>query len=156
MKEYNDITLEYMSRLRFHDDELGSIIKGHLLIEYILNKIIRKKCKKSKTILNDTRSYTFAIKLQILESMNLLPEYLCTNISRVNRIRNQLAHNLQVDLEAGDFGFTTTEGKTNSLKALRLRRNPSRQYVKHLCFGTLIQLRNHYHSIFGYFPEYKE
>ena len=30
-----DITYQYIARLRYHDDSLGIVLKGHLLIEYV-------------------------------------------------------------------------------------------------------------------------
>ena len=32
-----DITLEFVVRVRLHDDEVAITLKGHLLIEYLIN-----------------------------------------------------------------------------------------------------------------------
>ena len=37
----NDITFHYIMRLRRRTDELGLVVQGHLLIEFVLNEIIR-------------------------------------------------------------------------------------------------------------------
>jgi len=37
-----DLTFQYLISLRHHEEEIGFILKGHLLIEYVLNQIIRK------------------------------------------------------------------------------------------------------------------
>jgi hypothetical protein len=47
-----DITFQYISRLRHHTDELGLVVQGHLLIEYVLNEIIRHRFVRPAAILN--------------------------------------------------------------------------------------------------------
>ena len=36
-----DITSHYITPLRRYSDELGLVVQGHLLIEFVLNEIIR-------------------------------------------------------------------------------------------------------------------
>jgi hypothetical protein len=151
----DDITLEYIARLRLREDELGSIIKGHLLIEYIINKIILHKCKSPKKILDDNRSYTFSVKLQLVHSMGLIPNHIFDNVQRINKIRNQLAHNLDFEIKRLDFKFKRTDGKETNFKPRKGDRFPARRYVQLLCIGTLTQLRNHYFFLFGMFPKYE-
>ncbi len=90
----DDITFQFIRRLRHHEDELGLIIKGHLFVEFIINQIILKRCKSPKEILSDSRAYPFSIKLQIVYSMGLVPYNIYHNVRKITRIRNELAHNL--------------------------------------------------------------
>lgn len=154
-----DIVYEYIVSLRYHEDELGLIVKGHLLIEYVINKIIEKKCKDPKVILLNQQNYTFLIKLQIVFSMGLLPQSIYKNIKRVNRIRNELAHNLEPKYDKIDFEFVrdavTSEEIISLRQELKNKRFPERKYIKMLCVGTLIQLRNHYIELFGKLPSSK-
>ncbi len=151
----DDITYHYISRLRHHEDELGLIIKGHLLIEFIINLIIQKRCKSPNVILEDHRTYSFSVKLQLVYSMDLLPKHIYLNIRKVNKIRNQLAHNLELDTDKLDYKLFNSSGvEVIVKKPKRNMRYPARHYIKMLCFATLSQLRNHFLSEFGELPKY--
>lgn len=148
-----DLTAQYLLSLRHHEEEVGLILKGHLFIEYVLNQIIRKQFKSSGTILKDTRSYTFSVKLQMIYSTGYLPPYLFSNIRRINRLRNHLAHNLTLELNESQFRFTRSDGTEILIKKHgKQTRYPARYYCKLLCFGTLGQLRNHFALEFGEWP----
>lgn len=152
-----DITAQYLFTLHQHEDDVGLILKGHLLIEFILNEIINRCCKSPKTILRDHRSYTFAVKLQLVYSMGSLPTPIYKSIRRVNRLRNHLAHNLELEIDQSDFSFTRIDGKEILIKMKSKKpRYPARQYCKKLCLGTLVQLRNHFTLQFGELPVYSK
>ena len=139
--------------LRHHEEEVGLILKGHLFIEYVLNEIIRKQFKSPSAILRDHKSYTFAVKLQMVYSAGYLPKHLFTNIRRINCLRNHLAHNLTLDLAEEDFRFTRSDGTEILVKKTGKRPlYPARYYCRMLCFGTLAQLRNHFALEFGEWP----
>ena len=153
MNIFDDITFQYTLRLGHHADEMSIILKGHLFIEYILNQIIELKCKNPSTILNDHRTYTFAVKLQILYSMGLIPHHIYLNIRKLNTIRNRLSHNLEFDEKEIDYKFFKEDGIiTVPIKSRS--RYPIRRYLKLLSGATLIQLRNHVFKEFGFFPKY--
>jgi len=148
-----DLTVQYLLSLRHHEEEVGLVLKGHLFIEYVLNQIIRKQFKSSGTILKDPRSYTFSVKLQMIYSTGYLHPYLFSNIRRINRLRNHLAHNLTLDLNESQFRFTRSDGTEILIKKHgKHPRYPARHYCKMLCFGTLSQLRNHFALEFGEWP----
>lgn len=83
-----DLTAQYLMTLRHHEEEVGLILKGHLLIEYVLNEIIRKRFRSPGAILKDQRTYPFSVKLQMVYSAGYLPIFLFKNIKRINRVRN--------------------------------------------------------------------
>ena len=148
-----DLTYQYLLSLGRHEDEIGLILKGHLLLEFVLNEIIKKRFKDTGEILRDYRAYTFSVKLQMLYSAGYLPNLLFQNIRRINRLRNHLAHHLKFDLDQSKFKFNGSDGKEISIKTKDLRtRYPIRHYCKTLCFGTLAQFRNHFLLEFGEFP----
>lgn len=151
-----DITYEYVSRVRYHDDILGIVLKGHLLIEHVLDLMIKKRCNEPKAILNDHRTYSFSVKSRLLYEMNLIPRHTYRNINRINRIRNELAHNLSLDENKIDYKFDRDDeelkGEVELRKAVRNRNNPIKRYLYLLCFGTLSQLQNYYYKEFGIFP----
>jgi hypothetical protein len=61
-----DITYQYIARLRYHEDSLGIVLKGHLLIEYVLDVMIEKGLREPKPILSNHRSFPFAVKARLL------------------------------------------------------------------------------------------
>lgn len=151
-----DITFHYIARLRHHTDELGLVVQGHLLIEFILNEIIRRALKKPSDILKDHRTYSFATKAQVLYSSGHLPEHIYRNIRRVNSIRNHLAHDLDWDSLALDYRFSRHDRERRGEVEIRdTKTRPKarqRKYIKMLCMGTLSQLRNHFFYQYGEFP----
>jgi hypothetical protein len=48
--EKHDAGLAYVIRTRHHDDETALILKGHLLVEFLLDKIIEEKLRDSSKI----------------------------------------------------------------------------------------------------------
>jgi hypothetical protein len=152
----DDITYHFIAHLRYHEDELGLIIKGHLFVEFVINQIILKRCKSPKEILKDSRAYPFSVKLQLSYSMGLISNPIYQNIRKINRIRNELAHNLEIDYRKIDFTFCRSDGQEVSIKEkAQKKKYPERYYIKMLCFETLSQLRNFYLNEFGEFPKYQ-
>lgn len=152
-----DLTAQYLMTLRHHEEEVGLILKGHLLIEYVLNEIIRKRFRSPGAILKDQRTYPFSVKLQMVYSAGYLPTFLFKNIKHINRLRNQLAHYLTFRLDEGEFKFTRSDGNEIRVKSKgRHRQYPTRHYCKMLCFGTLTQLRNHFALEFGELPAHPD
>jgi hypothetical protein len=145
----HDITYHYIARLRHHTDELGMIVQGHLLIEFVLNETIRHSFKQPAKILNDHRAFSFAVKARLIFSAGFLPDHIFQNIQRINSIRNHLAHNLDWKSLKLDYKFSCpTEDEAGSEVKIYDRQTgraaTRRKYVKMLCIGTLVQMRNHF------------
>ena len=64
-----------------HDDEAAIILKGHLLIEYLLNRIIEKKLTTSTKLLK----LNFSQKVKELESNLLKLEKELKSLSKKKR-----------------------------------------------------------------------
>lgn len=153
----DDITFEYVTRLRYHEDVLGIVLKGHLLIEHVLDLMIKKRCKEPKAILDDHRTYSFSVKARLAYEMELIPRHIYRNINRINRIRNELAHNLSVDERKIDYKFDRDDNEIRGEVVVKKRsRNPIKHYLYLLCFGTLSDLQNRYLKEFGEFPLFEE
>ena len=65
------------------------VIIGHLLTEYLLDKIITAKLKNAKRILEKS----FSEKLKFLYP-DWLPLFIYRNMKLLNKTRNDIAHNL--------------------------------------------------------------
>lgn len=72
-------------------------IRAHLLIEYFLDKIIRKF--SSIDLGQNERFYT---KILIVQALDVLPLDFIEAIKHVNKVRNKIAHRLEYKLSDGD------------------------------------------------------
>jgi len=93
--------------LKIKDRELR-LIKGHLLVEEILYKLLLFKSAKPSAI--HKAKLSFAQQLAIIEGLyfdeNLMPDWLCPAATKLNKIRNLLAHNLtpkNLEIEIDEF-----------------------------------------------------
>ena len=150
-----DVTLEFVVRVRLHDDEVSVTLKGHLLVEYLINKIIQQKKEVPEKVLGKSHNFTFSKKLQLVYSMGVLPDYLFENINQINRLRNKLAHNLTFDLHKEDMTFTKTNGERINIYPKKSR-YPERRYLKMLCFSTISQLERHMEFVLKIDPRFIE
>lgn len=138
MDVFNDMRMQYLLRLGWHEDELGIILKGHLIVEYLLNRIIENKLSGS----NRKLSSHFSYKVDILCKHKLLPTYLQKNINHLNMLRNGFAHQLDYEITPSSMLFTKDSGESMQVRVKR-GRYPERYYCKNLCHGILTQLTNH-------------
>ncbi len=155
LKRSQPIYAEYFLRIRKHDDELGITLKGHLLVEYLINKIIEAKCKSPKKILENSKTYSFSVKTQLLYAMDFLPEYLNKNISKLNNIRNELAHNLNFSEQKIDNVFYAKGGGVKKIKKLS-GKYPHRSFLKFFCWFILGELAAHIEKNLGIPSEIEE
>ncbi len=76
------------------------ILRMHLFVEHYLDTVIENRFDDPEAILDDRDLGTFDAKLKLLEADGILAEYfdasdaLVQNIRIINRVRNQIAHNL--------------------------------------------------------------
>jgi hypothetical protein len=142
--------------LRYHEDELGVALKAHLLIEYVLDLMIKRGLREPKPVLSDHKSYPFSIKTRLLYEAGHLPTCAFRNVLRVNRVRNELAHSLSLNSDKMDFKFDLCDGGFAHVLDLREHvnpvRNPAKKYLQLLCLGTLGQVQRAYHDRFGAWP----
>ncbi len=134
--DQSDITIELICRIGYHDDHIAIVLKSHLLIEYLLDKIVKYKLER------DPDKLMFAKKLKLINSKGLIPDYIFRNIDIVNRLRNKLVHELNYELGAEEMKIIDKNGNAKIINT-RKKRYPDRHYLKllgHFCLGIL---RNH-------------
>jgi hypothetical protein len=151
----HDITYEYVTRVRYHEDELGIVLKGHLLVEHLIDLMIGKEFKQPTAILNDHRTYSFSVKARMLFENGHLPHHIFKNIERLNRIRNKSAHNLNLNEAKIDYHFSRNEKDIDMRPSLR-KRNPLKHYLYMLAFGTLSQIQMEFFQRYGTFPLFEQ
>lgn len=92
----------------------------------------------------------------MLFANGFLPEHIFKNIRRVNGIRNHLAHDLDWAALKLDYMFSRKDDEVDGDIKVRDkvtgRKATPKRYIKMLCSGTLMQLRNHYFELYGKFP----
>jgi len=81
-----------------------AILKGHILLEYYMDKIIELLSESDINI--SKTNFTFKHKVDILKILGITPDYMNTYdvLLKFNSIRNQLAHRLEFDrVKVDDF-----------------------------------------------------
>lgn len=71
--DYQSERINNWQFLKIHNP-VEYIVITHLYVEHGLNYLINKKCKNQKKILNDNRTYSFAVKLELCFNMELIFE----------------------------------------------------------------------------------
>jgi hypothetical protein len=137
MDIFEDITTHFVIRAGRFDDEATITLKGHLLSEFLLNRIIEFKLGKNKA-----KNTTYSNKLSLLEKHHLLPEETLLNLRLLNSFRNRLVHELDVSICKKEMIFHKPNKTVIKVK-VKKGMYPQRYYLRLLCHGVLTQLRNH-------------
>lgn len=108
--------LDYSQRLARGLPRLGShlaiVVTLHLLTEFVLDRLIQAKSPTPRRILDDSRTFTYSVKLVLVRNMGLIDESLFRSLDALRRLRNEYAHGLDVDLAAKlNLGFVGKDGK---------------------------------------------
>ncbi len=111
------------------------IIAGHLLTEYLLNKIVTTKIKNKKSDLKKN----FSQELDFLYP-TWLPLFIYKNIKLLNGARNEIAHNLG-SIEYEPLIYTDNRGRR--IVQIPKRKNKEKFYFRELINTTLFDLVNY-------------
>lgn len=134
------MSMQYLIRIGYHEDELGLVLKGHLVIEYLMNRIIEYKISDSKNYLK----FKFSQKLQLLDKNRLLTSNISQNIKRLNKFRNNFAHTLDFIPDDEELLYTKKSGSDVHLRGEPYKGGyPIRYYYRMLVHGILTDLTNH-------------
>ncbi|MEA1648786.1 hypothetical protein UAJ10_07120 [Nitrospirillum sp. BR 11164] len=85
-----------------YSPEIASILKGHLLIERILETLIRKNIEHAERFLDKNR-ITFEMKIDLVNALGLLPNAHLGAAKALNKIRNSYAHDENYELSFGEL-----------------------------------------------------
>lgn len=78
------------------------VLRGHLAIEYFLNKIIEEFLPKGKNLTKDN-NFSFSKKLLIVEGCNVLDNDTKEIIKEINKLRNKCAHQISYRVSKEDI-----------------------------------------------------
>ena len=86
------------------DDPLGILLRVHLLTEGILEELIRLSFgENSEALLSINLTYRQKLdlvsRIEIDDNWPLLEDFMIGSLRKLNKLRNQLAHNLNAGLE---------------------------------------------------------
>lgn len=96
LSEWNEELPKLYKRINSAKDERSFVILLSIVVEYHTDKLLRiilpgytKMCARSE--------FTFSLKLCLLESLKIIPPQLFRFTDCIRKIRNEFAHNLQID-----------------------------------------------------------
>ncbi|MBP7722349.1 MAG: hypothetical protein KA155_07405 [Alphaproteobacteria bacterium] len=87
---YEDIDQHVMEQLVFEEDSMSPILRGHILIEKILETLLSNHMLNAETFFKTRRS--FDLKLDIAFSLDLINKKYYSAFKGINKIRNNFAH----------------------------------------------------------------
>jgi hypothetical protein len=119
-----------------NNDITSLILKGHLLIEEILNNLIDQKCKLPCYI--EEAKLTFFQKIKLLQALiesDIQSKIPWNSLESLNILRNQISHNIEPkDFETKIENFIFA--RFNKNKCIKIKYNDQRIdfFRKELCF----------------------
>jgi hypothetical protein len=96
--QFNDRWGNFWKR---NEGDLGTILIGHLVVEFYVDDWLEAANPGTKPV-KDTRM-SFSQKLTLIDGADPTIQWLQPGLVRLNRIRNQIAHNLEADLTESDL-----------------------------------------------------
>jgi len=104
-----DVIFAFFKELnKMSDNQRLLVIVTHGFVELLLNTIIDVKCKHGKKkITSNHRDYPHAVKLVLLNELNLLDDRLYRILDWFNKVQNRAAHEPFFQLTAGDIALLT-------------------------------------------------
>jgi len=104
------------------------LLKGHLLIETILETVLKRN-----NIL-DCENYSFYRKITVLESFEVVNklkmDFIIASLRDINRLRNKVAHEFHFDIENGEFEIWASN-ILNNLKGAKFTKYTYRTKIVH-------------------------
>jgi hypothetical protein len=151
----SEVTREFVRRLTLITEPVAFIVTLHLFIEHCLNQMLVRFCPN-----RDLTKYTFYKKLEIVYSMNRIPENLFKNLCKLNGLRNKVAHDpdcdlTQMDLEYLDCPPDVDLSQLKPSYAANAEHNHIFNILTGIMFVTYVALQNHCMKEFGFGQQWK-
>ena len=90
----DDDLMKFVKTLKkVKDDHRSLILVTNGFLELMVEALIKAKCKNSKRITDDSRSYPYSAKLIILNEIGALSDTQFRELDWFRKIRNDAAHN---------------------------------------------------------------
>ncbi len=96
---------EFCRRSKATNDPVAVVLTTHLFTEHWLNQILRRFCPNFDLTDYRKTELTYAQKLHVIYSLDKLPKELFENLKRLNKLRNNIAHDIDFDLTKMDLNY---------------------------------------------------
>ena len=110
---------EMQTRWNQNVEVIGRILRSHLYVEHYMTEYLVQANPRLGS-LQDAK-LSFAQKLNLLDSKNPAIARILPGVKRLNKIRNQLAHNLNASVTTDDAGVFLSEPSFHALRVERFR-----------------------------------
>jgi hypothetical protein len=150
-----------LTKLRYKNDPLllksfdndegiyGEILRVHLLTEFYLEELIRHTLdENAEAVLSVGLKYNqklnLASNLKLIEDFELLPDYIVGSLRKLNKLRNRVAHQLNVPVEESE------------IKELFVGLEEELPYGSVTGSGLKVALKRYLYFVYGHmFPKYE-
>ena len=99
---------EAVALLAFLDTEEYRVIRGHIMIERLLDDLLEQNLKGYKKLLKKHRIY-FDLKVDLCLVLGLMSERLGNALHSLNRIRNKLSHEKNPEISQNEIKRLNTK-----------------------------------------------
>ncbi len=110
---------EMQNRWNQNVEVIGRILRSHLYVEHYMTEYLGKVNPRLGSL--HEAKLSFAQKLNLLDSKNPAIARIHSGLKRLNKIRNQLAHNLNASVTSDDAAVFLSEPSFNSMRVERFR-----------------------------------
>jgi len=104
-----EVGKECLRRIATITDPAAAILTTHLFTEHWINQILIKFCPHFDLTDRSKIDFSYSQKLHIAYSIGKLPEKLFQNLKKLNKLRNDIAHQLDFDLTKMDLAYHSDE-----------------------------------------------
>ena len=84
------------------DDPVATVLKFHLLTEYLLERIIKIYLPRGDKLV-DSSSFSYANKLTVVDSFNVIPDEQVSSLRNLNKVRNRCSHELNHEISNSEL-----------------------------------------------------
>ena len=119
MKEYetgqelledNKIALFYVELGKVKDNDRSLVLITNGFLELLVEVLIKNKCKSSKRILGDNRTFPYSSKLIILNEVGAISDKNYHNLDHLRKLRNRAAHEPFFTMQEDSFNNFSVHG----------------------------------------------
>jgi hypothetical protein len=113
---YDDIDTHGMRLLIYGAPELSAVLRGHMLIERVLETLIEAHLKRPARLMEKHR-LTFELKADLASALGIIPDNLLGAAKALNNIRNSYAHHEEHKLTLEELNSLKVKWAANQKKA---------------------------------------
>ncbi len=117
----------FLGKSLYFTDDLVAVVTAHLLVEVLVDQCLINQLGFKKTKVFEGADFTVGLKLQLIEAATLIPNELLAAVRKLNKIRNDFAHNLGQTLADADLDLLISFAEQNAEIKKGLRKLDKKQ-----------------------------